>query len=849
MPRARKKPVAEIQFSNLQKVFFPETGFTKGDLIKYYLDFSPFLLPHFRDRPVTLIRMPNGVRGERFYEKNAPGHAPAWVPTTQVPRTEGGVINYIMINDARTLAWCANNAAIELHPFLHRAENIAVPTHVAFDLDPGEGADLLTCIEVAFLLRAIFDDLQLRAFPKVTGSKGLQLYVPLNRGLTYDAVTPFAKAIAEVLHRQHPDLIVSEMPKALRVKKVFIDWSQNHEKKTTVGPYSVRGKRDAPFVSMPVTWEELQRARKTGDSEALFFSPADALKRIARRGDLFAPVLKLKQKLPENLVLAPPRAKRRRAPATLQRYAEKRDFSKTAEPAPALPTRSAQGSRRRFVIQKHAASHLHYDFRLEMDDVLKSWAVPKGLSTEVGVKRSAFQTEDHPLDYFSFEGIIPEGEYGGGTVMVWDLGTYDLIGGNYWKGDLKLFLSGKKLKGEWHMFRIKSEESKPVWLIQKAREPAKPISAKRDDQSALSGRTMKQIAAARDVVWNSNREPAAGPKKAAATRSGSKRVRAAKRAASPAPPPKFVEPMNARLVVDLPAGEDWLYELKFDGYRALGWKHGDDTRVLSRKDKDIAADFPTVTNALQTIHADTALIDGEIVALDRSGRPSFQLLQKRKAGGGAIVYYAFDLLSCDGEDWRTRPLEERKARLAEIVAGSDVRFSASFPGPVPRVVKQVRQLGLEGVIAKRRDSRYQPGQRSGAWVKLKFDLEQEFVVGGYTRGAPLQSLVVGYYERNRLLCAGKVPGGLNPRNRKELHALLEPIEADVCPFANLPNSARKSILGGGITVEDMKSIQWVMPRVVVQVAFREWTAGGNLRHASFKGVRDDKEPAEVVREG
>ena len=853
MPRRSRQP-PEIAFSNLEKVFFPETKFTKGDLIKYFIEIAPVLLPHFRDRPVTLIRMPDGVRGERFYEKNAPGHTPSWVQTTQVPRTEGGVINYIMINDAPTLAWCANNAAVELHPFLHRADDIERPTHVAFDLDPGEGADLLTCIEVGLMVQAVLKELRLEAFPKVTGSKGLQLYVPLNTGATYDAVTPFAKAIAELLHREHPDLIVSDMSKALRVGKVFIDWSQNHEKKTTVGPYSVRGKRDAPFVSMPVSWDELKRAQKAGNVEALFFSPAEALRRVAKRGDLFAPVLKKKQRLPTEFTGRKGGGNWKRVPAALAPYAEKRDFTKTAEPGPKLPTRSAQGSRRRFVIQKHAASHLHYDFRLEMHDVLKSWAVPKGLPTELGVKRSAFQTEDHPLEYFSFEGTIPKGQYGGGTVMVWDIGTYDVIEGNYWSGKLKVFLSGKKLKGEWQLFKIKSEDEKPVWLIQKAGEAAKPISARLDDQSVLSKRTMAQIAEANDAVWQSKGAAwETGKSTRAASGETTKRSTRSRGDSSasnePLPPvPEFVEPMNAQLVTDVPVGDPWLYEVKFDGYRALGLKHGDTVRLLSRKGTDITRDFAAVADALRTVPARVCLIDGEIVALDAEGRPSFQLLQQRKSAEGTIVYYAFDLLNLEGEDWRRRPLEERKARLAELLDGSAVRLSASFTETGDKVVEHVRKLGLEGVIAKRRDSRYEAGKRSGAWLKLKFDTAQEFVVGGYTRGAPLQSLVVGTYAHGKLLCAGKVPGGLNPQNRRELFALLQPLESDVCPFANLPNSTRKSILGGGITAEDMKKIQWVIPRVVVQVAFREWTCGGNLRHASYLGLREDKEPNEVVRE-
>lgn len=484
----------DVEFSNLDKVLFPATGTTKGDVIRYYLGIAPFLLPHFRGRPVTLVRMPNGVRGKAFFEKNAPVHAPKWVRIADVPRAEGGVIHYVVIDNARTLAWCANLAALELHPFLHRARAIRRPTHLAFDLDPGEGADLLACIEVGLLIRESLGRLGLECFPKVSGSKGLQLYVPLNTPVTYDDATPFAKAVAELLERAHPDLIVSAMPKALRTGKVLIDWSQNHEKKTTVGAYSLRGKRDAPFVSQPVRWEELRRAQKAGTADPLNFPPEEALRRVRRWGDLFEPVLKLRQKLPPQFVSAAERAGRR--PASLRRYRAKRDFTATPEPAPESPARSAQGPRR-FVIQKHAASHLHYDFRLEMDGVLKSWAIPKGVSTEAGVKRSAFQVEDHPTDYLTFEGTIPKGQYGGGTVMVWDIGAYELVDGDYRSGRMKLRLTGRKLKGEWNLFRIRSERpDRPVWLLVKAKQSAKPVSPKQESVSALSRRTLEEIAAA-----------------------------------------------------------------------------------------------------------------------------------------------------------------------------------------------------------------------------------------------------------------------------------------------------------------------------------------------------------------
>lgn len=508
-PRKRATDFLEIDgrrvpVSNLEKIFYPESRFTKGQVIDYYIRVSQYLLPHFRNRPVTLKRFPDGVRGQAFYEKDRPRFAPDWVQTFPVPRRAGGPdIKYILINDLATLAWCANAASIELHPFLHRAPEIQQPTSVVFDLDPGEGADMRACIEVAFLLKEVLGRLGLESLAKVSGSKGIQMYVPLNRGLSYSVTQPFAQAVAQFLAQQHPKLIVAEMAKIERKKKVFIDWSQNADFKTTVGVYSLRAKRDSPFVSMPVSWDELSRAQRARNTDALYFAPDAALTRLAEIGDLFALVLTLHQSLPDSIANAA-----RAAPKPLKEYARKRNFSKTAEPVPALPRASAQGSRKRFVIQKHAASHLHYDFRLEMHGVLKSWAAPKGVPYEEGEKRLAMATEDHPLEYLDFEGIIPKGQYGGGTVMVWDIGTYELIEGNYYKGNLLCFLEGKKLKGEWRLIKDRSKQGKN-WFLIKSGTSLKPLSAKKQNSSALTKRTMDQIAEEKSAEWQSNRTPVA----------------------------------------------------------------------------------------------------------------------------------------------------------------------------------------------------------------------------------------------------------------------------------------------------------------------------------------------------
>jgi bifunctional non-homologous end joining protein LigD len=501
----------ELQLSNLDKVMYPGSGFTKGQVIDYYARVSKHILPHLKDRPITQKRYPDGVRGKYFYEKNAPSYTPHWIKTQPIARNRrNGVIQYILINDLPTLIWSANMANLELHPFLAKAPRLEIPTMIVFDLDPGEGADILASAEAAFLVKALLDRLHLESFPKVSGSKGIHLHVPLNTAVTYEATQPFAQSIAQMLQSEHPDLVISEMAKAKRKEKVFVDWSQNSEHKSTVAVYSLRAKGDAPFVAMPVTWDELKRAVRKSDSSRLFFEPGAALKRLQKVGDLFAPVLKLKQKLPQpfiELQASPGATKpKNRRIDSLESYRRKRDFSKTTEPGPDIAKRGGAENSRLFVIQKHAASRLHYDFRLAMDGVLKSWAVPKGPPLEANEKRLAMATEDHPMDYARFEGTIPRGEYGGGTVMVWDIGTYQLMDGDYAQGKLHVLLQGKKLKGEWVLVKRTLRDGKDnSWLLIKAGGAQKPISRKQLESSALTAKSMNQIAGAKAAVWHTNR--------------------------------------------------------------------------------------------------------------------------------------------------------------------------------------------------------------------------------------------------------------------------------------------------------------------------------------------------------
>lgn len=319
-------------------------------------------------------------------------------------------------------------------------------------------------------------------------------------------------------------------------------------------------------------------------------------------------------------------------------------------------------------------------------------------------------------------------------------------------------------------------------------------------------------------------------------------------AARPSMSARFVSPMAALLVGALPTGREWLYEAKFDGYRALALKDGANVKLLSRKGNDLTADYPAIRKAVAALTAKSAMIDGEIVAFDDSGRPSFQHLHHRSAKPAAIRYFAFDLLHLNGKDLQAEPLEERRAALKRMVAGSDVQFSEELPGTPDDVIQAVTHVGLEGVVAKRRDSRYEPGKRSGSWQKFKVQLRQEFVIGGYKpEHANFQSIVVGYYENRKLRFAARVRAGFTAAQRAALFELLRPLKAETCPFTDLPSS-RTGHWGEGITAEDMKILKWVKPRLVAEIAFTEWTRDGNLRHSAFVGLRNDKDPRNVVRE-
>jgi bifunctional non-homologous end joining protein LigD len=530
----------------------------------------------------------------------------------------------------------------------------------------------------------------------------------------------------------------------------------------------------------------------------------------------------------------------------LEDYKKKRDFSKTPEPPGETPTRAGNS----YCIQKHAASRLHYDFRLEWDGVLLSWAVPKGPSFDPRDKRLAMHVEDHPVAYGSFEGVIPEGEYGAGTVVLWDRGTWTPAvdpGIALKKGEIKFHLHGEKLNGKWALVRIKGDDPK-AWLLVKDKDEHSRPAAELDivsarPESVLSGRGLAEVAAERDRLWHSKSVGPGGkvePGGPAEGDGGSPLRLADLEGAVRGPLPPSQSLALATIVEAPPAGDDWLHEIKHDGYRIVARIEEGEVRLISRNGKDWTKEFPQVARAVGRLPAGTALLDGEVAAVLPSGATSFQALQRRAEGTTPLVYFAFDLLHLDGWDLRNARLEDRKEVLRRLLesAPATLRFSDHVRGHGPEFFAQARELGLEGVVSKRADAPYREG-RGGDWRKSKCRLSQEVVIGGFTLssdgGGSIGALVVGFHEGGRLVTAGKVGSGLNDRLLPDLKHRLEARRRETSPFAEVP-------------ADLLKGVQWVEPELVAQVEFAQWTDEGRMRQPVFLGLRDDRDARHVVRE-
>lgn len=514
----------------------------------------------------------------------------------------------------------------------------------------------------------------------------------------------------------------------------------------------------------------------------------------------------------------------------IETYNRKRDFSKTKEPR----GRKLRGKGDSFVVQKHSATRLHWDFRLELDGVLKSWAVPKGPSLDPGEKRLAMHVEDHPLDYGSFEGTIPKGEYGGGTVMLWDQGRWIPAPGKdpsktIEEGHLHFTLEGERMKGEWVLFRLKPRERErgEPWMLKKVDDQyADPADGDalvdNDVTSVATGRTMAEIAAGEDV-WHSKAGPKSGRARKVAGRA----------------PPAFEAPQLATLVDDVPTGNSWIHEYKYDGYRLLLAVGDGVATAWTRHGKDWSDKFKALVKAAARLPGG-CLIDGEAVAIDDEGRPSFQLLQStlKESGGANLAFYAFDLLIDRGEDIRKLPNIERKERLAALLKGvhAPILYGDHVIGRGEELFREICKTGGEGIVSKKAGAPYS-GARTRNWLKIKCSQRQEFVIVGWSESEKrrgFRSLLLGLKERGRLTYAGKVGTGFTDRLIEELMERMAPLEVEGAPV-EVPRAEKKGA-------------HWLKPQLVAEIAFAEFTGDRILRHPSFIALREDKPASEVVRE-
>lgn len=744
-----------VRLTNPDKVLYPATGTTKAEVFDYYLAIADVMVPHIAGRPVTRKRWPNGVAEASFFEKQLASSAPDWLERGTIVH-KSGTTTYPIINTREGLAWIGQQASLEVHvPQWRFTDGEQGPaTRIVFDLDPGEGVTMRQLCEVAQSVRELMGDIGLSTYPLTSGSKGLHLYVPLAEPISSRGASVLAKRVAQQLEQAMPKLVTATMTKSLRAGKVFLDWSQNNAAKTTITPYSLRG-RDNPTVAAPRTWDEIS------DPDLRHLRFDEVLQRVSDNGDLLA-------ELDEDAPVAD----------KLTTYRSMRDASKTPEPVPKEIPKT--GNNDKFVIQEHHARRLHYDLRLERDGVLVSFAVPKNLPDSTSVNHLAVHTEDHPMEYLTFHGTIPKGEYGAGSMTVWDTGTYEAEkfrvtdDPDDTHGEIIMTLHGSRINGRYALIQTEGKN----WLAHRMKDQKNPQPQDFAPMLATEGSVAKLKAT------------------------------------------------------------QWAFEGKWDGYRLLVDVNRGRLQLRSRRGRDVTGEYPQLKALAADLADHHVILDGEAVALDESGVPSFGEMQNR-ARSTRVEFWAFDILWLDGRSLLRAKYSDRRKILEALAAGGGLIVPDLLPGDDgPAAMEHVRKKGFEGVVAKKRDSTYQPGRRSASWIKDKIWNTQEVVIGGWRQGeggrsSGIGALMLGVPGPDGLQFAGRVGTGFTEKELTKLKKMLAPLHTDESPFDQpLPKL-------------DARGVTFVRPELVGEVRYSERTSDNRLRQPSWRGLRPDKTPDEV----
>ena len=758
----------QVELSNLEKVLFPDDGIVKAEVIEYYLKIAPTLLTYVKGRAMTLIRFPDGIYGESFYQKNKPDWTPDWIEFVTLGKEKK---DYIVATEPALLVWLANLASLELHQLHARKPTFDYPDYMVFDLDPPEGYDFRKVVPIAFDLKKHIEDFGYTPFVKTTGGKGIHICCPIEPRWDFHTVFEAAEAIAKPFVDKYNDSVTLHIKKDARKGRVLVDIYRIRSGQSIVSPYSIRGRKGAP-VSMPITWDELREMKSP-----LEFNIGNAVDKVVRDGDAwegfdaYAVPLHTQAKSVTKAKVLPPN-KKHKSPAQLDAYARKRDFEKTPEPAAKIPEVTGNS----FVVHRHHASRLHYDLRLEQDGVLKSWAVPKGLPPHPGVKRLAVQTEDHPMEYLTFDGRIPKGQYGAGEMWVYATGKYQRLKEK--KDGFYFRLNSKEITGE---FRIHNTKGKD-WLLERVDEP--------------------QVNYLNDII----------------------------------------EPMLSASVDQPPKGDKYIYELKWDGIRAMIALEDGKIRIRTRNHNDVTKQFPELLDGEKSFRATNALFDGEIVCLDKDGKPVFKNVINRLMSTGetniqklaksnCVHCYIFDCLYLDGRVLLHEPLMKRKEWLADVIREeTPYRLSESIEDG-EALFAAAREHHLEGIMAKERESKYSPGRRTDCWMKVKVRQSREVFVIGFTkgkgdRGNTFGALQIAEKEGDGLHYRGKVGTGFDDATIKEIMREMKKVKEGKNPF---PRGK----------VVDEKTSTFLEPRLIAEVSYSRLTPDQIFREPVFIRLRPD----------